>query len=49
MYSNQQEGMYLIVQDNRDGKVSVSPMLLSVPFAEEEPDGPMMFRHIRKL
>lgn len=35
VYSNQQEGMYLIVQDNRDGKVSVSPMLLSVPFAEE--------------
>lgn len=35
VYSNQQEGMYLIVQDNPEGKVSVSPMLLSVPFAEE--------------
>lgn len=48
VYSNQQEGMYLIVQDNRDGKVSVSNASFG-SLQKREPDGPMMFRHIRKL
>ena len=34
--NDQAEGVYLIVQSDSDERVSVSPMLLTVPFAEEE-------------
>lgn len=36
VYNDQAEGVYLIVQSDSDERVSVSPMLLTVPFAEEE-------------
>ena len=36
IYNDQAEGVYLIVQSDSDESVSVSPMLLTVPFAEEE-------------
>lgn len=35
VYEDQAEGVYLIVQSGSDESVSVSPMLLTVPFAEE--------------
>lgn len=35
VYNNLEQGMYLIVQSDPNGKVSVAPMLLSVPFVQE--------------
>lgn len=35
VYSDLEQGMYLIIQGDADSKVSVSPMLLSVPFVQE--------------
>lgn len=35
IFSDLEQGMYLIVQSDPDGKVAVSPMLLSIPFAQE--------------
>lgn len=35
VYSNLEEGMYLIVQSDPNGKVTVAPMLLSMPFVVE--------------
>lgn len=35
VFNNLEQGMYLIVQSDPDGKVSVAPMLLSIPFAKD--------------
>ena len=43
------EGMYLVVQTDGNSSVMVSPMLISVPFADQERAGCTMYRLIRSL
>ena len=35
-FTGLEEGMYLVVQSDNSSKVTVSPMLISIPFADSE-------------